>query len=83
MLRLFLAIAATVALVVFVMVNTHHVTLSFVVGGPVRVRMIFLLLTTFALGAGTAWFAMMALRLRARRRDRAPVMPPPPAAWKD
>jgi uncharacterized integral membrane protein len=78
-----LAIFATVALVVFVMVNTHHVTLSFVVGGPVRVRMIFLLLTTFFLGMGTAWFTMMALRLRARRRGGSATAPLGTPAWKE
>jgi hypothetical protein len=76
-LRLVLAIFGTIALVAFVMVNTHHVKLSFVVGEAVEVRMIFLLLTTFFLGMATTWFTQMGLRVRARQRSRRPEMPPP------
>lgn len=77
MLRLVLAIFGTIALVAFVMVNTHHVRLSFVVGEAVEVRMIFLLLTTFVMGMATTWFTQMSLRVRARRRPRRPEAPSP------
>jgi uncharacterized integral membrane protein len=80
MVRLLFAILATIGLVVFVMVNTHHVSLSFIVGPPIQIRMIFLLVCTFTVGALTTLFLMMGLRLRAKRRthpliDRQEMLP--------
>jgi uncharacterized integral membrane protein len=49
MVRLFLTILTTMALVAFGMSNTHRVLLSFVVG-ETEVRLIFLLLVSFAGG---------------------------------
>ncbi len=71
MLRLLLAMVATVTVVVFVMVNSHHVALSVVVGPPVKIRLIFLLMLTFILGSLVTAFGGMFVRLRVRRRVRA------------
>lgn len=71
MLRLLIAIAATVAVVLFVMVNTHHVALSFIFGQPVQVRLIFLLMLTFMLGSVLTIFISMYTKARLRRRLRA------------
>lgn len=68
MFRLIAAIVLTVSAVVFVMANTHHVELSFVVGSPVRVRMIFLLMVTFIAGLVTAGLWGMFARMRWKRR---------------
>lgn len=70
MVRLVVAVALTVAFVSFAMGNTHHVTLSFVVGKPVRVRMIFLLLSTFLIGVTFSMFVALVKKARLRRRAR-------------
>ena len=57
----------TVAVVIFVMMNTHHVTLSFVLGGPVKVRLIFLMMMTFFVGMLATSLITMVWRLRPRR----------------
>ena len=79
MLRLLLAVAVTVAVVIFVMMNMHHVTLSFIVGPPVKIRLIFLLLSTYVVGILTAAFATMIWRVRLDRRRRAAGAPQPEA----
>ena len=66
MLRLVLAMAATVSAVVFVMANTHHVKISFAFGSPVKVRLIFLLMITFFAGAIVSGFFAMISKLRLR-----------------
>jgi uncharacterized integral membrane protein len=71
MLRLLLAVVVTVAVVVFVMMNMHHVTLSFVVGPPVKIRLIFLLLSTYVVGIVTAAFVTMIWKLRMDKRRRS------------
>ena len=72
MIRLLLAIVTTVGVVVFVMVNTHHVPLSFIVGPPVRIRMIFLLMVTFIAGMLTTSLLMMLHKVRRRVRTETP-----------
>jgi len=47
------------------------VALSFIFGPPVKIRLIFLLLLTFLLGALTTTFLGMAGKLRVRRRLRS------------
>ncbi len=64
MFRLFAAILATVSAVVFIMANTHHVRISFVVGSPVQIRLIFLLMITFVAGAVASGFLTMISKLR-------------------
>ena len=71
MLRLLLAVAVTVAVVIFVMMNMHHVTLSFIVGPPVKIRLIFLLLSTYVVGILTAAFVTMIWKVRLDRRRRS------------
>jgi uncharacterized integral membrane protein len=73
MIRLVLAILSTVSAVVFVMANTHQVELSFVIGAPVRVRLIFLLMLTFMTGVVTAWLWSMIAHVRSHRRVQAAV----------
>jgi uncharacterized integral membrane protein len=73
MFRLILAIVATVSAVVFVMANTHRVELSFVVGSPVRVRLIFLLMLTFLAGLITTWLWGLIAQVRWSRRVRSEV----------
>jgi uncharacterized integral membrane protein len=67
MIRLIVAIGLTVAVVIFVMMNTHHVTLSFVFGGPVKVRLIFLMMMTFFGGMLTTSLIAMIWRLRPKK----------------
>ena len=52
MIRLFLTVLTTIAFVAFALSNTHRVSLSFVVG-ETEVRLIFLLLVSFAAGVLT------------------------------
>lgn len=68
--RLGSTIIGTAAVVAFSVANTHHVELSFVFGPPVRVRMIFLLLSTFSLGYVVAMLTWQVLAIRRRRTAR-------------
>ena len=68
MIRLIIAVAATAVAVVFVMANTHAVTLSLVFGTPVKVRLIFLLMSTFLLGVLVSSFVGMISKIRFKRR---------------
>lgn len=68
MVRLFLAIVVTVLTVVFIMANTHDVELDVVFGSPVRIRLIFLLLSTFILGMVISSLFGMVARVRFKRR---------------
>ena len=70
MARLFLMILGTIAFALFALANTERVGFSFVFG-QTEVRLIFLLVTSFATGALAAsfWQTAVALgRRRARRR---------------
>lgn len=71
MTRLVSAVLFTIVVVAFAMSNTHSVTLSLLVGPPVRIRLIFLMMSTFI--AGMLFFGLMAmaLRLRIRRQTKA------------
>ena len=66
--RLILSITATVILVGFAMANTHHVALSFVIGAPVEIRMIFLVLTTLLVGMAIPVGYQVVRRARLSRR---------------
>ncbi len=68
MMRLFLAILVTVLTVVFIMANTHDVELDVVFGTPVRIRLIFLLLSTFILGVVVSSLFGMVAKVRFKRR---------------
>ncbi len=70
MLRLVLSVLITIVFVAFVMMNTHHVALSVVVGEPVKIRLIFLLLATFVLGIMSSSFFIMVRQVRQRKRVR-------------
>lgn len=64
--RIALAILITVSFVAFSLSNTHHVELSFVVGRPVEIRLIFLMALSFATGVvGTLFYQLFA---EAKRR---------------
>lgn len=68
MMRLLLAILVTVLTVVFTMANTHDVELDVVFGTPVRIRLIFLLLSTFILGIVVSSLFSMVANVRFKRR---------------
>lgn len=68
MVRLLIAILVTVGAVVFIMANTHDVELDVVFGTPVRIRLIFLLLSTFILGVVVSSLFGMIAKLRLKRR---------------
>jgi len=70
MLRLVVTVLATVLVVAFAMANTHHVELSFVLGAPVQVRLVFLLASSFVVGLLTAMFVQLVGSVRARSRAR-------------
>jgi uncharacterized integral membrane protein len=69
MTRLILAVAVTIAIVVFAMANMHFVVLSLVVGPPVQIRLVFLLMSCFLAGVISFWFFLMVRKLRMRRRS--------------
>ncbi len=50
MVKLVLAVLLTIVIVVFSISNSHHVDLSFALGDPIQVRLIFLLLSALILG---------------------------------
>lgn len=80
MARLIFAVSLTVAIVTFAMMNTHQVTLSFIFGQPVKVRLIFLLMSTFLMGMIFLGLFMMIWRVKARPRPpRIDKQPQPPA----
>lgn len=71
MFRLAFAVLLTILVVAFAMSNTHPVTLSFVLGPPVKIRLIFLMMSTFLLGMLFFGLAAMVLKLRIRRQSKA------------
>lgn len=68
--RLVSAVALTVVVVAFSMANGHHVELGYLVGGPVRIRLIFLLWIAFGAGFLLTTFYSMAVRARRERARR-------------
>jgi uncharacterized integral membrane protein len=59
MARIAAALLATVVFVAFALSNTHHVELSFVVGRPIEIRLIFLLGITFGAGVISTLFFLL------------------------
>jgi uncharacterized integral membrane protein len=72
MLQLIVAVGLTVSLVLFSMANTHHVELMWVVGEPIKIRMIFLITIAFVTGSVTTILYQLMERVvrRARERER-------------
>ncbi len=70
MIRLALAVFATIAIVVFAISNSHHVNLSCMVGPAVEVRLIFLLLTAFVAGMAVPIFYGLIHRLEREKQLR-------------
>jgi uncharacterized integral membrane protein len=70
MIRLALAVIATIVIVVFCFSNSHHVELSCGVGRSIQLRLIFLLLTTFILGMAVPVFFRLIRRLDSERNLR-------------
>ena len=68
--RLMLAIVAMVVFVAFSLSNTHHVELSFVLGKPVHIRLIFLLAIAFVAGTVSTLFYQMLLENSRRAQLR-------------
>ncbi len=71
MVRLLVAMVATIAVVGFSVANMEHVELDLVVVSPTRVRLFFLLLSAFVLGIVVTLFVSMISRIRLRTRLRA------------
>jgi uncharacterized integral membrane protein len=69
MMRLFLMMLATVALVTFALANTERVELSFLFG-QTETRLIFLLATAFAAGATAAHFYLTLAGARRRAQQQ-------------
>lgn len=65
MMRLFLTMLATVAIVTFALANTERVELSFVFGHT-EIRLIFLLATSFVTGAAATHFYLTLASARRR-----------------
>jgi uncharacterized integral membrane protein len=68
MLQLVLAVAVTITIVLFGLANSHDVELSYIIGEPIRIRMIFLLFCVFFAGWITAYFYQMIVQVNRRRR---------------
>jgi uncharacterized integral membrane protein len=68
--RIALAFLATVLFVSFALSNTHHVELSFVVGRPVEIRLIFLLAISFGSGVIASLFYQLWLDANRRAHQR-------------
>ncbi len=70
MIRLALAVFATIAIVVFAISNSHRVNLSCMVGPGVEVRLIFLLLVAFLAGMTVPVFYGLIHRLDREKQLR-------------
>ena len=71
MAQLITAVLSTIALVLFAMANTHDVELSYVVGSPIRIRLIFLLAVAFFAGIVCTLLYQMVSRVASEARRRA------------
>ena len=69
-------LVASILLVAFAFSNSDHVSLSFVFGTPIQIRLIFLLLVTFLAGAAVPVFCVLLGNARRRGRGRREVSPP-------
>jgi uncharacterized integral membrane protein len=58
----------TLVVVIFAMSNMHIVSISFFVGPPVEVRLIFLLMCSFAMGVLLTLFYLMLKKIMINRR---------------
>ena len=67
MLKVLSVVLLAVVATTFAMDNMHHVGLGLIVGGPVHVRLFFLLLTSFLIGCFSAM--LMNLYLNARSNN--------------
>jgi len=63
MVRLVLAVMATVLAVVLAISNSHHVELSLGIGKTVEIRLVFMLLTAFIIGMAVPVFYRLIRRL--------------------
>ncbi len=68
MFQLALAILVIVVIVVFSIANSHHVQLSFVIGAPIEVRLVFLLMCAFFMGMVIPIFYRLIQRLNSDRK---------------
>lgn len=68
MTKLTLAILITVLVVVFAISNSHHVDLCCPVGQPIKIRLVFLLVSTFVAGMAVPIFYGMVRRIRRREQ---------------
>ena len=66
--KLALAVLVTIGIVAFSIANSTHVQLSFVVGRPVQIRLIFLLICAFFVGMAVPVFHRLVRRLDHDRR---------------
>jgi uncharacterized integral membrane protein len=70
MAQILIAIGLTIVLVVFSMSNSHHVHLSYGLGEPIQIRLIFLLAVTFFSGVTFAWFWQLFSKVKEKRATR-------------
>ena len=70
MVQLALTILITIVVVVFSVANSHHVQLSFVIGAPAEVRLVFLLMCAFFMGMVAPIFNRLIQRLRRDKKTR-------------
>jgi uncharacterized integral membrane protein len=68
--KILLTAAATVLLVLFGMQNSDHVPVSFIFGGPSKVRLIFLLVLAAAFGFVVAYLIGLNRELKLKRQIR-------------
>ena len=68
MLQLVFVLIAFIVIALFGMANSHDVELRYIVGEPIRIRMIFLLLCVFVAGWVTSYFYQLVAHVNRRRR---------------
>lgn len=56
MFKFILVVLLTVVIVTFSIANSHHVPMSLIFGAPIRIRLVFLLLSTFFIGMAVPIF---------------------------
>ena len=84
MIKLIFAVLFTIVLVAFSMANAHHIELSVIFGKPIEIRLIFLLATSYTLGAVSSTIFTMVRQLKRKQETRMvrwsppDVMPPNP-----
>ena len=68
MARLTLTVLITVVIVIFSLANSHHVQLSFVVGKPIEIRLVFLLNCAFFMGMIVPVFHQLIQRVKREKK---------------